>query len=133
MIAAVGAENEYADVIAQVGGRYVRVSAVQSNPNADPHSFEASPSVAREVAAAALIVQNGLGYDSYMDRIESASPSTSRRVIDVQALLRLPDSTPNPHLWYQPATMPAVAAAVAAVMVGSSGSVAGAAAVVRRA
>ena len=113
-LAAVGAENEYADVIAQVGGRFVTVSAIESNPNADPHSFEASPSVAREVAAASLIVQNGLGYDSYMDRIESGSPSPRRRVIDVQALLRLPDSTPNPHLWYAPSTMPAVAAAVAA-------------------
>jgi zinc/manganese transport system substrate-binding protein len=112
-IAAIGAENEYADVIAQVGGHYVTVGAVESNPSVDPHSFEASPSVAREVAAASLIVQNGLGYDSYMDRIESGSPSPHRRIITVQALLRLPDSTPNPHLWYQPSTMSAVAAAVA--------------------
>jgi zinc/manganese transport system substrate-binding protein len=34
-------------------------------------------------------------------------------VIDVQKLLGLPDSTPNPHLWYDPKTMPAVAKAVA--------------------
>jgi len=112
-IAAVGAENEYADVIAQVGGRYVSVTAIENNPNVDPHTFEASPSVAREVGAAQLVVQNGLGYDSYMDGIESASPSASRRVIDVQTLLGLPGSTPNPHLWYRPTTMPAVAAAVA--------------------
>jgi zinc/manganese transport system substrate-binding protein len=112
-VLAVGAENEYADVISQIGGRYVRVAAIESNPNTDPHEFEASPSVAREVAGARLVVQNGLGYDGYMDDIEAASPSASRRVIDVQTLLRLPDSTPNPHLWYSPATMPAVAAAVA--------------------
>ena len=53
LIAAVGAENEYANVISQIGGRYVRVSAIESNPNTDPHSFEASPSVAQEVSAAA--------------------------------------------------------------------------------
>jgi len=69
--------------------------------------------VAREVGDAQLIVQNGIGYDTYMNRIESSSPSSSRKVIDVQKLLGLPDSTPNPHLWYSPKTMPAVAKAVA--------------------
>jgi zinc/manganese transport system substrate-binding protein len=112
-ISAVGAENEYADVIAQIGGRYVTVAAIESNPNTDPHSFEASPSVAHEVAAAELVVQNGVGYDNYMNNIESASPSRARRVIDVQKLLGLPDSTANPHLWYRPTTMPAVAASIA--------------------
>jgi zinc/manganese transport system substrate-binding protein len=113
-ISAIGAENEYADVISQIGGRYVSVAAVESNPNVDPHSFEASPSVARAVSSARLVVQNGLGYDTFMKRIESASPSSSRRVIDVQKLLGLPDSTRNPHLWYMPRTMPAVARAIAA-------------------
>ncbi|HEY5317627.1 MAG TPA: zinc ABC transporter substrate-binding protein [Solirubrobacteraceae bacterium] len=111
-IAAVGAENEYANVISQIGGKYVTVAAVQSNPNTDPHTFEASPSVAEEVSSARLIVQNGVGYDTYMNKVESASPSSSRRVIDVQTLLGLPDSTPNPHLWYKPTTMPAVARAL---------------------
>ena len=59
-------------------------------------------------------MQNGLGYDSYMNNIESASPNKQRKVIDVQKLLGLPDSTPNPHLWYKPTTMPAVAKALAA-------------------
>ena len=112
-IAAVGAENEYANVIAQIGGRYVKVSAIESNPNTDPHTFEASPSVAQEVGQAKLIVQNGVGYDTYMEKIESASPSSARKVIDVQKLLGLPESTPNPHLWYKPTTMPAVATALA--------------------
>jgi zinc/manganese transport system substrate-binding protein len=113
-IAAVGAENEYANVIGQIGGKYVTVRAIESNPATDPHSFEASPSVAQEVAGAQLIVQNGLGYDTYMNKIESASPSSSRKVIDVQTLLGLPDSTPNPHLWYKPTTMPPVVKAIAA-------------------
>jgi zinc/manganese transport system substrate-binding protein len=58
-------------------------------------------------------VQNGLGYDSFMNSIEAAAPSASRKVIDVQQLLGLPASTPNPHLWYDPATMPKVATAIA--------------------
>jgi zinc/manganese transport system substrate-binding protein len=113
-IVAVGAENEYANVISQVGGKYVHASAIESNPNTDPHTFEASASVAQLISSAHLVVQNGLGYDTYMNKIEAASPDTGRKVIDVQHLLGLPDSTPNPHLWYKPSTMPAVAKAIAA-------------------
>ena len=91
-ILTVGAENEYANVISQIGGRDVQVSAIIRHPN--------------------VVVQNGLGYDDFMDKVESASSSSSREVIDVQKLLRLPASTPNPHLWYKPSTMPAVAAAL---------------------
>src|ERR1700733_9384621 len=87
-----------------------------SDPNTDPHTFEASIAVAREVGSAQLIVQNGLGYDGFMNTIESAVPSSARTVIDVQRLLGLPDSTANPHLWYDPATMPKVAGAIAAAL-----------------
>jgi zinc/manganese transport system substrate-binding protein len=113
-ITAVGAENEYANVISQVGGKYVSATAIMSNPDTDPHTFEASPQVAQTVSAARLVVQNGVGYDSFMNKVESGSPSSSRKVIDVQKLLGLPDSTENPHLWYSPTTMPTVADAVAA-------------------
>jgi zinc/manganese transport system substrate-binding protein len=111
-INAVGAENEYANVIEQIGGRYVKVTAIESNPNTDPHTFEASTSVAQAVSAASLLIENGVGYDTYMEKIESASPNSQRKVINVQRLLGLPDSTPNPHLWYKPETMPAVAKAL---------------------
>jgi zinc/manganese transport system substrate-binding protein len=114
VIGAVGAENEYANVLSQIGGKYVHVSAILDNPNTDPHTFEASASVAQEISAAQLIVQNGVGYDTFMNRIEAASPSSARKVITVQHVLGLPSSTPNPHLWYDPATMPAVARVMAA-------------------
>ncbi|MGO9560351.1 MAG: metal ABC transporter solute-binding protein, Zn/Mn family [Acidimicrobiales bacterium] len=114
VIVAVGAENEYANVLGQIGGKYVRVSSILDNPNTDPHTFEASPSVASEVSSAALIVQNGVGYDTFMNKIESAAPNPRRKLIVVQQLLGLPDSTPNPHLWYSPKTMPVAAKAMAA-------------------
>jgi zinc/manganese transport system substrate-binding protein len=114
VIVAVGAENEYANVIGQIGGKYVQASAIMSNPNTDPHTFEASASVAREVSKAQLVVQNGVGYDTFMNTIENAAPNSARKVIVVQNLLGLPAGTPNPHLWYKPSTMPAVANAIAA-------------------
>ncbi len=114
VISAVGAENEYANVLSQIGGKYVHVVAIESNPNTDPHTFEASPRVAQEVSSAQLVVQNGVGYDTWISRIEAASPSPTRKVIVVQNVLGLPSTTPNPHLWYDPKTMPAAARAMAA-------------------
>jgi len=116
VINAIGAENEYANVLSQIGGQYVHVTSILNNPNTDPHTFESSPSVAEEVSSAQLIVQNGVGYDTFMNTIEAASPSSSRKVIVVQDLLGLPTDTPNPHLWYDPTTMPAAARAMAAAL-----------------
>lgn len=113
-IAVVAAESTYGNVATQIGGRYVSVTSVESNPNTDPHTYEVSPSVAEAVSSASLVVQNGVGYDGFMNKVESASPNRARMVLDVQDLLGLPNNTPNPHLWYDPTTMPAVAGAMAA-------------------
>jgi zinc/manganese transport system substrate-binding protein len=111
-IRVVAAENEYGDVASQIGGSYVSVYSVESNPNTDPHTYELSPRVAASIGSASVIIQNGVGYDSFMQKIESASGG-HHAVIDVQTLLGLPGDTPNPHLWYDPKTMPAVASALA--------------------
>lgn len=112
-VAIVAGENEYGNVASQIGGAYVSVYSVDSNPNTDPHTYEATPSVAQKIAGADLLIENGVGYDTFMGTLASASPNSARKVIDVQHLLGLPDSTPNPHLWYRPRTMPAVAGALA--------------------
>lgn len=113
-VSIVAAENEYGNVASQIGGSYVQVTSVMSNPNTDPHSYEVSPDVARSVAAAQIVVQNGVGYDDFMSSVLSATSSSSRKVISVQHVLGLPDNTPNPHLWYDPRTMPAFAHALVA-------------------
>ncbi|HVA53723.1 MAG TPA: zinc ABC transporter substrate-binding protein [Acidimicrobiales bacterium] len=112
VIKAVGAENEYANVLSQIGGKYVSVTSILNNPNVDPHAYEASPSIAVAVSQAQLVVQNGVGYDGFMNNIEAASPNPRRKVIVAQHVLGLADNTPNPHLWYDPKTMPAVATAM---------------------
>ena len=111
-VRAIGVENDMPTSISQIGGKYVQVQAIETDPNTDPHTFEASPKVAKEIAAAELIVVNGVGYDDWADKIMSASHRPNRKVINVQKLLGLPDDTANPHLWYDPKTMPAVAKAV---------------------
>lgn len=111
-LVAVGAENEYADVISQIGGQYVTAAGIMSDPETDPHSYEADTKDAALVGKAAIVVENGLGYDDFMDKLLSASPDQKRTVIDVAKALGYSDDTENPHLWYNPDTMPRVAALI---------------------
>jgi zinc/manganese transport system substrate-binding protein len=111
----VAAENFYGDVAHQIGGQYVAVTSILSNPDEDPHLFEASPSTGRAISAAAVVIANGAGYDSWMDKLLGASPQPRRRVIKVDALTHAPEGA-NPHLWYNPATMPALAKALTAAL-----------------
>ena len=115
-IAVVAAENFYGDVARQIGGDHVAVTSILSNPDEDPHLFETSPSTARAVADAGIVIYNGAGYDPWMDKLVSASSAPSRTAI-VAAALTGRKSGDNPHLWYDPATLPAVAKALAGELV----------------
>jgi zinc/manganese transport system substrate-binding protein len=111
----VAAENVYGDVASQIGGPDASVTSILNRPGQDPHLFEASPSVARALAGAAITVSNGDGYDPWMDALLAASARPGRQSLVVAALMhRRPGD--NPHLWYDPATMPIFARALAAAM-----------------
>ena len=107
----VAAENFYGDVAAQLAGPGWVVTSILSNPDEDPHLFEASPSIARNLSAARIVVFNGVDYDPWMDRLLSAARSDRRQTV-IAAGLTGHHAGDNPHLWYEPATMPAVAGAI---------------------
>ena len=109
-IPVLGTENFYADLLTQIGGSRVSATSILNDPNADPHEFESSPADAALAADARLVIVNGLGYDDFMQKLLGASNQPDRVVIDVQQLLGLADDV-NVHIWYDPATMPKVAAA----------------------
>ncbi len=108
----VAAENFYGDVAQQIAGGNASVASILSNPDQDPHLFEVSPSVARLLSGAAIVVYNGADYDPWMAKLLTVSRSPNRKVIVVANLVhRKPGD--NPHLWYDPPTMPAYAKALA--------------------
>ncbi len=114
-VAVVAAENFYGDVARQIGGPEVAVTSILSNPDADPHLFEVSPSVARAVSAARIVIANGVDYDPCIDKLLDAARSSGREVITVADLVgRKPGD--NPHIWYDPQTMPALAKTLAAAL-----------------
>ena len=109
----VAAENFYGDVASQIGGRHVAVTSILSNPDQDPHLFEASPKTARALQHAQVVIYNGADYDPWMGKLLSASKQAKRATIVVADLVGK-KAGDNPHLWYDPATMPAAARAIAA-------------------
>ena len=113
----VAAENFYGDLAQQIGGPAVHVTSILTNPNQDPHTFEASPSTARVIADAGLVVYSGADYDPWVANLLAASKAPDRKVIVVADLVQR-KSGDNPHLWYDPATMPALAEALAAEFAG---------------
>ncbi|WP_175970953.1 metal ABC transporter solute-binding protein [Burkholderia sp. BCC0322] len=109
----VAAENFYGDVATQIGGSHVAVTSILSNPDQDPHLFEASPKTARALQHAQVVIYNGANYDPWMSKLLGASKQAKRATIVVADLVGK-KAGDNPHLWYDPATMPATARAIAA-------------------
>jgi zinc/manganese transport system substrate-binding protein len=107
----VAAENFYGNVAHQIGGLQVEVVSVMSNPDQDPHLFETSPAVARQLTAAQIVIYNGADYDPWMPKLLTATAKPGGVVI-VAADLMHKKAGDNPHLWYDPPTMPAVAKAL---------------------
>jgi zinc/manganese transport system substrate-binding protein len=114
-IGIVAAENFYGDIARQIAGPDARVTSILSNPDQDPHLFEADPSTARALADARLVIANGVDYDPWVTKLLAASTTPNRRIIIAADLLHRKPGV-NPHLWYDPATMPAVATAIATAL-----------------
>ncbi|WP_137043379.1 metal ABC transporter solute-binding protein, Zn/Mn family [Pseudolabrys sp. FHR47] len=109
------AENFYGGIAAQIGGAHVSVSNIIANPDQDPHSFEATPGQVRQVADAKIVIFNGGHYDEWMEKLLKASPRKDRITVEAARVVKAKHGG-NPHLWYAPATMPAVAKAIAAAL-----------------
>jgi zinc/manganese transport system substrate-binding protein len=104
----VAAENFYGDIAKQIGGPDVAVTSILNNPDQDPHLFEVSPSVGRDVSAARIVIYNGIDYDPWMEKLLRAARSDDRKTIVVADLVGK-KAGENPHIWYDPATILALA------------------------
>ena len=112
-IKVVAAESIYGDIAAQIGGAHVTVTSILTSPSQDPHEFEASAATARAMATARLVIYNGADYDPWAVRLLAASGSAAREPIEVAKLVGKQPGD-NPHLWYEPAAVSALAVALAA-------------------
>jgi len=111
----VAAENFYGGVAAQVAGTSAKVTSIMSNPNQDPHEFQTDAATAKAVANADIVIYSGIGYDTWMEKLIASQAKTWRIVIKVSDLIGAKEGD-NPHIWYDPRTMPALVARLASVL-----------------
>jgi zinc/manganese transport system substrate-binding protein len=112
-IAVVASTNVWGDITKQIGGDKVNVTSILSDPNTDPHQYEADAKNAAAVSKARLVAENGLGYDDFMDRLTAASPNPNRAVLNVADAMKISGADANPHIWYDIPKIPDAATAIA--------------------
>src|SRR5436305_14870459 len=112
----VAAENVYGNIAAQIGGSHVSVTSILTDPTADPHLFEPDTSSGLAVAKAKVVLQNGLGYDAFMTKLEDAAPSNGRATVTMADVLGVHGKDANPHLWYDVPKLGRIAGAIASAL-----------------
>ncbi|HVI36945.1 MAG TPA: metal ABC transporter substrate-binding protein, partial [Gaiellales bacterium] len=104
-ITVVATTTQMQDLVRHVGGDKVHLVGIL-RPNVDPHDFEPSPSTAIALTAAKLIVESGVGVDSWVDGlVANAVPGTPVWVASQGLPLRTGDSSEpdgDPHWWHDP-------------------------------
>lgn len=96
-VSIVASTNVYADIAKNVAGKYGDVQAIIKNSATDPHDFEPTTADAKNLTKANIIVANGLGYDSWMNKL--ASSVNKKTVLVGEDLMHLKKGD-NPHIWY---------------------------------
>jgi len=109
----VASTNVWGDIAKQIGGDHVTVTSIMSDPNADPHQYEADAKTGAAVSKAQFVIENGLGYDDFMDKLLAASPNPSRAVLNAADAMKISGQDANPHIWYEIAKIPDAATAIA--------------------
>jgi zinc/manganese transport system substrate-binding protein len=100
-LAAVAAEDFWGSLLRQLGGDKISVTSIISDPNVDPHDYEPKSSDGMELAKAGIVVVNGVGYDTWAEKLLAANPVPARVVINIGDLVGAKNGD-NPHRWYSP-------------------------------
>jgi zinc/manganese transport system substrate-binding protein len=115
----VAAENFWGSIATQLGGSKVDVQSIITNPDTDPHDYEPSAADARSLAGAAVVIENGIGYDPWVGKLLASDHASGQHVINVGTLVGVADGG-NPHRWYNPTDVHTVIAAITAAYAAAS-------------
>lgn len=111
----VASTNVWGDIATSIGGDAVKVTSIISDPNQDPHDYQADTRNQLALAQAHLVIENGGGYDDFMDTMMKASGNTTAPVLNavtISGLTATAGQELNEHVWYSYATVKSVAEAI---------------------
>ncbi|MDR3658841.1 MAG: zinc ABC transporter substrate-binding protein [Mycobacterium sp.] len=112
-IPVVSSINAWGSIAAQLGGDHIQATSIITNPATDPHDYEPSAADGRSVADAKVVIDNGIGYDAWADKLLAANPNPERTVVTVGSVVGVADGG-NPHQWYSPDSVAKVVDAITA-------------------
>lgn len=117
-ISVVASTNVYGDIAKQIGGASISVDSIINDPSQDPHSYEADAQVQLALSRADVVIENGGGYDDFVDTLLKGAGKSDAAVINV-ANVSGRNQKPatgefNEHLWFDYPTISKLAAKLAA-------------------
>jgi zinc/manganese transport system substrate-binding protein len=141
-VTVVASTDVYGSIAQAVGGDFVDVTSIITSPTQDPHEYEASAQDQLTLKNAGLVIENGAGYDSFMEGLVQASGTTAPVITAVEYNHDYPgadshdDASPAPsesagdhehagddghdhiegfneHVWYDPHTIEDLTEAIA--------------------
>ncbi|MFJ1963005.1 metal ABC transporter solute-binding protein, Zn/Mn family [Streptomyces massasporeus] len=118
-VAVVASTNVYGDIARRIGGDRVDVTSVISDPDQDPHSYEANPQNQLALSKAKVVIENGGGYDDFVDHMLKGGHNDSAEVInavDVSGRTAPEGGELNEHVWYDFPTVAEVADRISAAL-----------------
>ncbi|MEV6341626.1 zinc ABC transporter substrate-binding protein [Nocardia vinacea] len=108
----VASTNVWGNIAATIAGPDASVTALITDPAADPHSHETSAVESAKISDADLVVFNGGGYDEF---IEKAIQGKDKRTVDAFES-RTDKSDENEHVFYDIGTVSTVADRIASTL-----------------
>lgn len=101
----------YGETAKAVLGDKGTVTSIIDKPSMEPHEYEPTTNTAKLVSKADVIVYNGLGYDTWMNRLSADNTGTTK--VNVAQGIMNKHNGDNEHIWYNLKTMPKLANALA--------------------
>jgi zinc/manganese transport system substrate-binding protein len=117
-LSVVASTNVYGGLAAGIGGPYVTVTSFVAGGGQDPHSYEASAHDELALAKADVVVENGGGYDDFVDDLLAAAggSATVLNAVELSGRAASADGPLNEHVWYDLAAVRRVVAALVAAL-----------------
>ncbi|MFG3019998.1 metal ABC transporter solute-binding protein, Zn/Mn family [Streptomyces sp. NPDC048254] len=117
-IPVVASTNVYGDIVERIGGDHVDVTSIISDPDQDPHSYEADTQNQLTLSKAKVVVENGGGYDDFVDRMLKSSDSAAQVInaVKVSGKTAPKGGELNEHVWYDFPTVAKIADSIAAAL-----------------
>lgn len=117
-IPVVASTNVYGDLARRIGGAKVQVTSIISDPDQDPHSYEASTRNQLALAKAEVVIENGGGYDDFVDRMLKSAGSSPDVInaVEVSGKTAPKGGELNEHVWYDFPTVAELADRIAAAL-----------------